>query len=337
MHGQFDAVAQVGSSGDIAADIAAWVASPPIVALVAAFGGDPGALADGSADLAERLTWFDTFTDQWDTRLDPVTGRQRERNEATELPLSEEQDTLILNAADALGMRYVGPPQHLEYDHVIMLGGLLRACITRPGYAGQLIRDGVVRTESVVALGGHRGFTGNEFELAERVGHPELTGEYDALDAGTRAAFSLGAPEAVDGEESDLVGGTWGVRQYRTDDGLRVAVAAAPSSDPGNRRANTPDSYAWFATQFAKLAPGQRVLAVTTPIYVPAQQAAALRMLALPYGVEVETLGNDPATVPAALEQTFTPTKYLLEIRSTVRALRTLLTGLRENERQRSH
>jgi hypothetical protein len=334
MHGQFDAVAQVGTSGDVAADITAWLASPPVVALVAAFGGDPGGLADGSVDLAERLARLDTFTDQWDTRLDPVTGRQRERNEATELPLTDEQDALVLSAADALGMRHVGPPQHVDYDHVIMLGGLLRACITRPAHAAALIRDGVVRTESVVALGGHRGFTGSEFTLAEKVGYPELTGEYDALDQGTRAAFGLDAPESIDGEQSDLVGGTWGVRQYRTGDGLRIAVAAAPSSDPGQRRANTPDSYAWFATQFAKLAPGQRILAVTTPIYVPAQQAAALRMLALPYGVEVETIGNDPATVPAALEQTFTPTKYLLEIRSTVRALRTLLTALREN-RQR--
>ncbi|WP_146174036.1 ATP-binding protein [Saccharothrix carnea] len=329
MRTEFETVPQVGSSGDIVADITTWLVSPPVAELVRAFEGDPTHLAEDDVDLADRLAWFHGFTDRWDTRIDPLTGRPRERNEATELVLTQAQEALVPACAHALGMQQAQKPRHAEYDHVVILGGLLRACINRPHYAAKLIDDGTVATRSLVALGGHRGFKGDEFDLARQAGHPDLNEEYEALDRGTRIAFRLGEPESVEGEESELLGGTWGVRRYRTESGVRVAVAAAPSSDPEHRRANTPDSYAWFATQFAKLIPGQRILAVTTPIYVPAQHAAALRMLALPYGVEVDTVGYDPTLMPAALDQPFSPTKYLLEIRSTVHALRGLLDNVR--------
>lgn len=109
---------------------------------------------------------------------------------------------------------------------------------------------------------------------------------------------------------------------------MPVQVAAAPSSEPTKRRADTPDSYAFFAKQLAALQPGERLLMVTTPIYVPAQHAAAVRMLALPYGVEVDTVGNEPGVIPGAAVQQFSATKYLLEVRSTVRALRRLAAEL---------
>jgi hypothetical protein len=101
-------------------------------------------------------------------------------------------------------------------------------------------------------------------------------------------------------------------------------VVAAPSSEPEKRRADTPDSYDFFAKQVATLQGGERLLMVTTPIYVPAQHAAAVRMLALPHGVDVDTVGNEPGVVPGAPAQQFTATKYLLEVRSTVRSLRKL-------------
>jgi hypothetical protein len=101
-------------------------------------------------------------------------------------------------------------------------------------------------------------------------------------------------------------------------------VVAAPSSEPEKRRADTPDSYDFFAKHVATLQGGERLLMVTTPIYVPAQHAAAVRMLALPYGVEVDTVGNEAGVIPGAPAQQFTATKYLLEVRSTVHSLRKL-------------
>jgi hypothetical protein len=261
----------------------------------------------------ETLEWLDTFSEQWDTR------QGRERNQADELDLAARQIDAVYAAASALGLMGHRPPSRDSYDHALVLGGLIRACINRPSYAARLHREGV-SFGRVTGLGGHRPFVGDEFDLAERAGLAGLREEYEALDAGMRRAFGMHSIVREWGETAATPGGTWGVRQYCLPDGTGVDVAAAPSSDPGSRRANTPDLYAWFANELAHLEPGQTVLAVTTPIYVPAQHAAAVRMLTLPYGVEVETVGHDLDSVPAELRQDFTPSKYLMEIRAAIRS-----------------
>lgn len=301
------------SRARVVAETEAWVSSPGLADLVATFGG---ALPAG--DLSTRLTWLDEFSDRWDTR------QGAERNLAGELTLTAEQDQAVARAAEALGMIDPAPPSRGTYDHLLVLGGLIRACFTRPAYASHLRASGI-QFGRISALGGHRPFQGDEFALAARAGFPDLAEEYTALDAGMRAAFALDDPVDLWGEKSDQPGGTWGVRRYRLPDDTQVDVAAAPSSDPAKRRANTPDTYAWFARELAALEPGQSILAVTTPIYVPAQQAAAERMLALPYGVEVETVGHDPRLVPESLRQEFSSTKYLLEMRSAFRSMRSLV------------
>jgi len=314
---RFAPVPLVGTSSDLRADIIAWVSSEPLRALIKEFGGDPDIVTAASATLGSILAELDVFTDRWDTR------NGRERNLAGELELTEGQVDLVVRAADALGLRSARLPRHNSYDHVLMLGGLVRACVARPAYAAHLVQKGHITAESVIALGAHRPFGGDEFDFAKKLGLPGVTEEYDAMDAGTRRAFNLGEPEKVEGETSELVGGTWGVRRYRTADDMPVLVAAAPSTEPVERRANTPDSYAWLADHLVALKSGQRLLMITTPIYVPAQHAAAVRMLKLPHEVDVETVGTDPEVIGTA-KQTTTPTRYLQEIRSTVRALRQL-------------
>jgi hypothetical protein len=294
------------------------VGSEPLRELVAAFGGD-AALFDG--DLPDVLARLDAFSDRWDTR------RGAERNLATSLNLTEGQEDLVFSAADALGLRSPAPPRRTSYDHVFALGGLVRACVMRPAYAAKLLQSGIITTPEVTALGGHRPFRGDEFALAAQAGLSDVTEEYEALDEGTRRAFGLGAPVESAGEQSDSVGGTWTVRTYEHPSGYRVRVAAAPSTEPDKRRANTPDTYQWFARTLARLQPEQRLLAVTTAIYVPAQHAAALRMLGLPFGVEIETVGVAPSTA-GPLTQTFTASNYLQEIRSTIQSYRALFDAM---------
>lgn len=325
----FDQVPLAGTGLDPAADVEGWLASVPVRTLVEAFaedGRDHELVRDLTAEkgaAAERLERLDVFTDRWDTR------QGLERNQAAELSLSPEQKELVLAVAEALGICGGTRLRFDRYDHVLMLGGLIRACLVRTAYAAHLIRTGQVATGSVTALGGYRPFVGDEFALAAEAGAPELSEEYEAMDLGTRRAFGLGEPDAVEGEESPLPGGTWGVRRYHTDEGVPVQVAAAPSSEPEKRRADTPDSYAFFAGQLTELRPRERLLLVTTPIYVPAQHAAAVRILKLPYGVEVDTVGNEPGVVAGVPAQKFSATKYLLEVRSTVRSLRRLVDAIR--------
>jgi hypothetical protein len=317
----FEPVQPVGHGNDLSTDIEEWINSPPIRALVVAFGGEAD-VAVRSLELRTKLDWLDSFTQRWDTR------QGKERDQADELPLTSNQEELVLNAAAALGFRKSRSPQHKSYDHVVMLGGLFRACITRPAHAANLIRTGAVRTSTVTALGGHRPFSDQERALADRAGFPGLDEEFDALDAGTRKAFQLGQPASVEGERIENPGGSWTVRRYEGNAGLPVRVAAAPSSEPALRRANTADSYNWWGNKIARLGSEDRILAITTTIYVPAQHAAAIRMLTIPFGSEVETVGIEPGDVNPTLAQPFSPTKYLLEVRSTIRSLRDLLVAI---------
>ncbi|HEX4789962.1 MAG TPA: hypothetical protein VH372_15955 [Actinospica sp.] len=315
-HQRFGRLPLIGASGDIRADIEAWLAAEPMAVLVEEFGGDPAgfAAAGSAAPLHERLAALDRFTERWDTR------QGRERNLAAELDLPSRRHDLVIEAANALGLRG-DPPRHRHYEHMLMLGGLVRACVARPSYAAQLIRSGEITAGEVTTLGAHRPFSGDEFEQADQLGWGALTEEYEALDAGTRRAFELGDPEHEEGERRADVGGTWGVKHYRTRDGLPVRVVAAPSAEPRLRRADTADSYRFFAEHVAKLAPGSRLLLISTAIYVLPQHLAALRILALPYGVEVDTVGGKPTNRPKLPLSHYSATKYLLEVRSTVRAL----------------
>ncbi|MFE5187104.1 hypothetical protein [Streptomyces sp. NPDC056628] len=328
MSTHFEPVPLVGTGVDPAADIEFWLASPPVRALVEAFARTDQDhelardLAAGKGDAAERLARLDVFTRRWDTR------RGRERNLADDLPVRPEQRQLVRAAAEALGLCGGTRLRYGHYEHVLVLGGLIRACLARTAYAAQLIRTGRVTAGSVTALGGHRPFLGDEFELAALAGAPELAEEYEALDFGTRRAFGLQTPESVAGEHSELPGGTWAVRTYRTPGRLPVRVVAAPSSEPERRRADTADSYAFFAERIAEPEPGERLLLVTTALHVPAQHATAVRMLQLPFAVEVDTVGIEPSRAPEPARRPSGATSYLLEIRSTVRALAHLLAAL---------
>src|SRR6185369_1327377 len=95
----------------------------------------------------------------------------------------------------------------------------------------------------------------------------------------------------------------WRVDTYRHPATPRVDVVAAPART-GRDRANTPDTDAFWA-ETEHLRPGDRVLVVTSPLYVPFQHCDAVRLLGLPYRCTVETVGFDasvlsgvPATPP---------------------------------------
>ena len=63
------------------------------------------------------------------------------------------------------------------------------------------------------------------------------------------------------------------------------------------------------------------MLLITTNIYRPYQQADAIRMLTLPYGVEVEVFGGLPGASDSRLSKAFRPHDYLQEFRSTIGAM----------------
>ena len=319
-----DAFPPLATDGnDTVAAIEAWTRSSALEELVQLSGGEVPA----GLELTELLARLEEFSKAWDFR----GGKERNLFQARSLDPATEQT--IKDAAAALGLIRGGVEPRGRYDHVLILGGLARACLARPLAAARLLEQGGVEAGSVTALGGFRELKGDEVGLVEQVageqaGTESVGDEFEAMDAGIRLAFGLRSPDRERGERSRSAFGSWRVREYTTAAGLSAFVVAAPSSEPEVRRTNTGDSYEWFATELAGLQPGQRVLLVTSDIYVPYQHADALRVLGLPHQVLIETMGIQPGEVDPRLSQVFSADAYLQEVRSTIMAYGRLLAAI---------
>jgi hypothetical protein len=290
-----------------------WARSRALREAVGAF----GELPPDDLDLRDLLEWLDRFSDRWDFRKG-----ERDVGTPPEFPATTRK--AVEAAAAALGLVTDGSEPQGRYDYVLILGGLARACLARPLYTARLLGKGELEANEIFAIGAFRGLSEGEVELLRSVAETSAGDEFEAMDLGMRRAFDLAEPDGSQGEDHENPNASWRIHDYTTAAGASLHVAAAPSTEPEVRRANTADTLAWLAATRMELGPGQRLLIVTTDIYVPFQKADALRLLALPHEVAVEVAGVVPGLVDRRLAHEFTPDKYLQEIRSTIRSLRRL-------------
>lgn len=309
-------------AGAIDAALRRWVTSAPLRAVADASGwgwpdtGDTLALLDRLAELS----------DDWDFR------GTRERNFIPGTPAEVNgkliPDDLVLAAARALGLVDATPVTGRTFSHVVVMSGLVRACVNRTHFAAGLLRDGL-KSGSVAVLGAHRRLGGAEPEQASELGFGELSDESEVIVAATRRAFELGEPTIVEESKPPFDPGVdeefhaaWA--RYRWDS---AEVLIAPSSMPAVRRANTVDQLRYWAG-LVGLGEGDDVLVVTTQIYVPFQHLEAVRVLGLERGCGVYSCGVDAARslLPA---KAFGGREYLQEIRSALRSAPALLRAAR--------
>ncbi|GIE33964.1 hypothetical protein Ait01nite_070090 [Actinoplanes italicus] len=294
-----------------------WVTSEPIRELVSAYGGS---LPDTQVE--DVLLWLDDFSgEHWDFRRRGGV----ERDQVTAPEFDEATADLILAAARALRLVDAAQPAHSSYDHILVLGGLGRACLQRTRYAADIVKSGAATAPELAALGSFRPLNAAETALPELAG---ATYEVDAMDAGVRIAFGLDEPADRAISDGDVTHSSWEVRTYSGGAVPEIHVLAAPSSEPDTRRANTPDTYEFWANR-VQLQTTDRILVVTSPIYVPFQHSDAIRMLGMRYGCGLDTIGFDPArvTVPLAPGAT-NPDRYLQEIRSGILSMLRLHNAL---------
>ncbi|TDC54680.1 hypothetical protein E1258_23650 [Micromonospora sp. KC207] len=299
--------------------VRSWVTSPPLRDLVARFGGDRP-----PDDLAAALAWLDDFSARhWDFR------GGRERPEAAEPAFDPRTAGLVLAAASALGLVQPVPPARPAYAHLVVLGGLAHACLRRVAYAARLLDSGRAVAGEVAVLGSFRPLSGAERRALAGAGVAGGDTEVDALDAAVRLTFGLAEPAEEDGVDAGDPHRSWSSRTWRPAGLPPVRVLAAPSSEPGRRRAHTADTQRFWAER-VRLRVGDPVLMVTAPIYVPFQHCDALRTLAVPYGCGIETVGVDPALPDLTWlpEPALTPGRYLQEIRSAIRSMRALYAAV---------
>jgi hypothetical protein len=188
-----------------------WVSSAPMRALAEASGWDwpPGA---DTGELLERLAGLSA---DWDFR---GRGGGVERNfigtEPADVNGRVVPEGLVVSAARALGLVSATPVPAERFTSLVVLSGLVRACVNRTRYARALL-DGGVRAASVTVLGGHRELRGDELVLAKEQGFGDLFDEADVVLAATRRAFGLGRRGATGTMSSGRGGHATGGRGWR--------------------------------------------------------------------------------------------------------------------------
>jgi hypothetical protein len=303
---EFEPMPLPGEGGDVAADIAAWIDSPAMAALLGEFGLEP----PPPGPLADRLGTLEEASDLWDYR------NGKERWEARAETFTPERDALVHAAARALGLLGRSTPNATEYDHLLVLGAGVGPMMGRSGLAAEVLRNGT-RAGTVWAMGSRR-------ELVKQVpGLPECPTEDDAVMLSLRRAFGLGEPTASH-EGTDPAGWQWWTRIY-ADARPPVYVLTAPAVGPNGKRPTTPDGF----VSWSKTVPdprGSRLLLVTTDLFVPFQHCAAVHALGLPLACTVDTIGFDRSASP--YEPPHRTTELLQETRSAIQWMRQIALAL---------
>lgn len=290
--------------------------------IISSFGGDESQWRGLGTE--ECLAQVERFaSDHWDFR------GGRERNLAADATLTPTQRQLIQSAGRKLGLLGTASPTRNYYDAVVMTGGMVRAGIVKPRFLRELEAAGLGWGKAAF-LGASRQFKGDEVGLAHEL-QIDGANETDAMTVGMQRAFGLGEP---DRELSGGAGfGSWLVRSW--DAGQReFSVVAAPSSEPELRRANTADTFRYWAG--GEGAATESVLVITTPVYVPYQGAVAVEIFGIETGMSVETVAvSESANDLGSLTQVFLPQHVLQELRSAVHALSGLYKKLQNSRLDR--
>ncbi len=302
-----------------------WVSSAPMRALADASGWGWPADPDTPRLLA-RLT---SLAEDWNfLERDGVEERHLMRTAPADVNGRIVPEDLIDAAAEALGLVRSTPIPTEPFTYLAVLAGQVGACVNRTKLAANLLRDGLA-VNSTVVLGAHRQLVAHEPDQARELGFGDLFDEADAVLAATRQALGLGDPEESERSRPETT--EWNKTLHGASGRYRwkeAEVVIVPSSEPGNRRADTNDQLRYWA-ELAGLGRDDRVLLITTQIYVPFQQLAALRWLGLSRGCSVYCCGVDETNSALPLRR-FGGREYLQEIRKALVHARELMAAAQQ-------
>ncbi|MBG6141576.1 hypothetical protein [Longispora fulva] len=307
--------------------VESWLFSEPMTELFAEFGGKlpekwypvPGddgveavkGLSPAQADVMRRAVVVENMAAA-DFDFRSVDGKQYgERSQAGVADFDAERRERVARLADQLGLVTPRPARFSRYDKTLVLGAGYRSPQLRSRYAAQVQAAGVDLGE-LSFLGSPRFLIDDPAELPVVEGFaPGAHDEFDLMMGAARTEFGLTTGEVTflcGCVAADLTCPAW---RHRGADGVEKtppaytherqvelfdraghmvgSVLSASTSRPP-RRPDTSDTFALWA-RCADPRPGQRVLVVTTQMFVPFQNFDGIRRLNLPHGVEVDTVG----------------------------------------------
>jgi hypothetical protein len=285
----------------VATSVGGWITSPALRDLAGHFGGDVPA-----GPIGATLDRMAEFSSVWDFR-----AGSKERFDTARVgygPGLDEELRALIHALGLGGRHRV----HEHYDHVLVLGGGIRATLGRADFTARLLRDGL-RAGTVAGLGSLRRRDDREHREGLRLGLGALETEADMMTAALRRCLDL--PEPVRTRTGD---GWWHQAWAQP----AVHVLAAASTRPP-LRANTGCTLLGWAGLVHTPAATDRVLLVTNEPYVRHQHCDAVRLLGRTYGCGIETVGMDDLAT-AEWGRPLATTELLQEVRSSILAMRAL-------------
>jgi hypothetical protein len=313
--------------------ISEWFASEALAELVAL--SDPALRLP--TNTRDRLAALEQFSSAWDfrrgqgriahtetTRSQDAGGSARWLIEATDIDTTTEVRIHML--ADELGLVRASSPVGQSFDSVLVLGGARLSPLLRAQRAAELVKSMTIKPAEIVLLSSMRPVMSSERDATDTYA-PGADSEFDLITHGAAIAFGLRLDRAhVEQHDEENPNASWRIWSFDAADndlGIPIVSMAAPAREPGSRRANTADSYAFFAERHLNGQAGRSCLLVTTQIYVPYQHLEGVRNLALPFDLELETVGL-PQRKWAGLQGMDRAANYLQEIRSVIVAARRL-------------
>ncbi|MCA2265929.1 hypothetical protein A5626_17210 [Mycobacterium marseillense] len=322
-------------------EIDAWSAHDALAQLVAMFGG----VFPRHADLAARLAALDEFSTVWDYR-----GRARARRSGEQmrsqdadggarwmiarLDLPDRQLDTITTLAQQLGLTDESWPTETAFDYLLVIGTGRYSNMLRARWARDLAAEN--RVGHIVLAAASRQLLPSEHEAAASCA-PGARTEFELLAAAAADAFGMDTREVVrhgrqrvdDPHRGQIV---WHFGEDSNDVGVPITLLEAPSPDPHNRRATSADTFTFTARSLDMQQ--SSCLLVTGQPFVPYQHFDALRTLTLPFGIGIETVGFGIDRYDGLHDMDLQhPAKLLQEVRSTIRAGRSLLERVEAAQR----
>ena len=315
--------------------IAAWCDHPALAELVGMFGG---AVPRGLC-LADLLAYLDEFSQVWDYRgraRVADAGRLSSQDAAgaarwliPRLSLPAARLEKIEAAAAALGLVDETTPEGTDFDHILVIGGARYTNLLRARYAREMATGR--RIGHVVLAAASRRLLDSEQDAIDAYA-PGARSEFELQVAAAADAFGLDTREVaehararVDQPQRDET--VWRFAPDSNEIGVPITLLETPSPDPDNRRANSADTYT-FAARTTGMHRSTCLMVTGQPVglYLHFE---ALRTLALPFGIRVESasFGVDRYNRLTAMDQQH-PAKVLQEVRSAIRSARGLVEQL---------
>ncbi|WP_231995096.1 hypothetical protein [Mycobacterium sp. 852002-10029_SCH5224772] len=322
-------------------EVDAWSAHDSLAQLVAMFGG----VFPRHAHLAARLASLDDFSGVWDYR-----GRARARRSGEQvrcqdadggarwmiprLDLPDGQLDTITTLAQQLGLTDESWPTDTTFDYMLVIGTGRYSNMLRARWARDLAAEN--RVGHIVLAAASRRLLPSEDDAVASCA-PGARTEFDLLAAAAADAFGMDTREVVrhgrqrdgDPHRGRMV---WRFGEHSNDLGLPITLIEAPSPDPNNRRATSADTFTFTARTLDMQQ--SSCLLVTGQPFVPYQNFDALRTLTLPFGIGIETVGFGIDRYEGLHDMDLQhPAKLLQEVRSTIRAGRSLLERVEAAQR----